>query len=155
MKEKSRSLAGIGGALVPGAWMVGGTTRLLERAGPGVLYKDLAACNAYGDGLAAAAKVRAPATLVLARLRKPGPGRTPRRTPTCRRRSSPPRPSRRRRPRSRAASPGALVIVLISHLDARQQAALSSGADSFISKRETPEQVVERLQAAAAAINPE
>ena len=57
--------AGLGGALVPGAWMVGGTARLLERARPGVLFKDLAACNAYGDGLAAAAKVRAPATLVL------------------------------------------------------------------------------------------
>ena len=55
----------------------------------------------------------------------------------------------------RAASPEAMVIVLISHLDARQQAALSSGADSFISKREITEQVVERLQAAAATINPE
>jgi len=30
-----------------------------------VLFKDLAACNAYGDGLAAAAKVAVPATLVL------------------------------------------------------------------------------------------
>ena len=57
--------AGIGGALVPGTWMVGGTTRLLERARPGVLFKDLAACNAYGDGLAAAVKVTAPTTLVL------------------------------------------------------------------------------------------
>jgi pimeloyl-ACP methyl ester carboxylesterase len=57
--------AGLGGALVPGAWMVGGTMRLLERAQPGVLFKDLAACNAYGDGLAAAARVTAPATLVL------------------------------------------------------------------------------------------
>jgi two-component system response regulator NreC len=54
----------------------------------------------------------------------------------------------------RAASPDALVIVLISPLDVRQQDALSSGADSFISKRETAEKVVERLQAAAAAINP-
>jgi pimeloyl-ACP methyl ester carboxylesterase len=57
--------AGIGGALVPGAWMVGSTSRLLERARPGALFNDLAACNAYGDGLAAAAKVTAPATLVL------------------------------------------------------------------------------------------
>lgn len=55
----------------------------------------------------------------------------------------------------REASPDAMVIVLISHLDARQQAAMASGADSFISKREIPEQVAERLQAAAAAINPE
>jgi DNA-binding NarL/FixJ family response regulator len=53
----------------------------------------------------------------------------------------------------REACPGAMVIVLISHLDARQQAALSSGADTFISKRETPERVAERLKAVAARIN--
>jgi len=57
--------AGLGGALVPGAWMVGGTMRLLERARPGVLFKDLFACNAYEDGLTSAAKVTAPAILVL------------------------------------------------------------------------------------------
>jgi DNA-binding NarL/FixJ family response regulator len=49
----------------------------------------------------------------------------------------------------RATCPAAVVIVLISHLDARQQAALSAGADSFISKGETPDRVAERLQAAA------
>jgi DNA-binding NarL/FixJ family response regulator len=49
----------------------------------------------------------------------------------------------------RAACPGAIVVVLISHLDARQQAALSAGADAFISKSETPERVAERLRAAA------
>jgi DNA-binding NarL/FixJ family response regulator len=49
----------------------------------------------------------------------------------------------------RAACPGAIVVVLISHLDARQQAALSAGADAFISKDETPERVAERLRAAA------
>ena len=38
----------------------------------------------------------------------------------------------------RRACPAALVIILISHLDARQQAAISSGADAFISKGETP-----------------
>jgi pimeloyl-ACP methyl ester carboxylesterase len=57
--------AGLGGALVPGTWMVGGTMRLLERARPGALFKDLSACNAYADGLGSAAKVTAPATLVL------------------------------------------------------------------------------------------
>src|SRR5512145_2106295 len=31
----------------------------------------------------------------------------------------------------RAACPGAIVVVLISHLEARQQAALSAGADAF------------------------
>jgi DNA-binding NarL/FixJ family response regulator len=38
----------------------------------------------------------------------------------------------------RKACPAALVIVLISHLDARQQAALSAGADAFISKVRRP-----------------
>ena len=52
----------------------------------------------------------------------------------------------------RKACPEALVIVLISHLDARQQAALSAGADAFISKGETPERVAERLQAVAASV---
>ena len=52
----------------------------------------------------------------------------------------------------REACPGALVIVLISHLDARQQAALSAGADTFISKGETPDRVTERLRSVAASI---
>jgi DNA-binding NarL/FixJ family response regulator len=42
-----------------------------------------------------------------------------------------------------------IVIVLISHLDARQQAARSAGADAFISKDEMPDRVAERLRAAA------
>jgi DNA-binding NarL/FixJ family response regulator len=50
----------------------------------------------------------------------------------------------------RLACPNAIVVVLISHLDARHQAALSSGADVFISKGESPERVAERLLAAAA-----
>ena len=49
----------------------------------------------------------------------------------------------------RAACPTPLVIVLISHLEARKQAELSSGADAFISKSESPDRVAERLQAAA------
>jgi DNA-binding NarL/FixJ family response regulator len=53
----------------------------------------------------------------------------------------------------RAACPAALVIILISHLDARQQAALSAGADAFISKGETPERVAERLRAVAAGVH--
>jgi DNA-binding NarL/FixJ family response regulator len=52
----------------------------------------------------------------------------------------------------RKICPAALVIVLISHLDARQQAALSSGADAFISKGETPERVAERLRSVAASV---
>ena len=52
----------------------------------------------------------------------------------------------------RKACPSALVIILISHLDARHQAALSAGADTFISKGEMPERLAERLQAIAAGI---
>jgi len=52
----------------------------------------------------------------------------------------------------RNACPAALVIVLISHLDARQQAALSVGADAFISKGETPERLAERLRDAAESV---
>ena len=52
----------------------------------------------------------------------------------------------------RIACPTALVVVLISQLDARQQAALSAGADAFISKGETPDRVAERLRAVAASM---
>ena len=52
----------------------------------------------------------------------------------------------------RQACPAALVIVLISHLDARHQAALSAGADAFISKSETPERLADHLRAAAASV---
>jgi DNA-binding NarL/FixJ family response regulator len=54
----------------------------------------------------------------------------------------------------RATCPTAVVIVLVSSLDARQQAALSAGADSFISKDETPDRVAERLRDAVANIPP-
>jgi pimeloyl-ACP methyl ester carboxylesterase len=57
--------AGVGGSLAPGLWMLGGGVRLVERARPGVLFRDLAACNDYRDGLASAAKATMPATLVL------------------------------------------------------------------------------------------
>ena len=53
----------------------------------------------------------------------------------------------------RKSCPTTLVIVLISHLEARQQAALSSGADVFISKGETPERLAERLCAIAANLH--
>ncbi|HET6518954.1 MAG TPA: alpha/beta hydrolase [Geminicoccaceae bacterium] len=57
--------AHIGGHRAPGLWMTGGGRRLLGRSAPGVLYRDLAACDAYGDALAAAAAVRCPALLLL------------------------------------------------------------------------------------------
>lgn len=52
----------------------------------------------------------------------------------------------------RKACPAALVIILVSQLDARQQAALSAGADVFISKEEAPDRVAERLRIAVAAL---
>jgi DNA-binding NarL/FixJ family response regulator len=52
----------------------------------------------------------------------------------------------------RKACPAELVIGPISHLDARQQAALSAGADAFISKGERPERVAERLRFVADSV---
>ena len=53
----------------------------------------------------------------------------------------------------RVACPSAIVVVLISHLDTRsQQAALSAGADAFISKGETPKRVAEHLRTVAASV---
>ncbi|MEO6063212.1 MAG: response regulator [Thermoflexales bacterium] len=49
----------------------------------------------------------------------------------------------------RAACPGTIIVILISHMEARQQAALSAGADVFISKGELPERVAERLRGIA------
>lgn len=52
----------------------------------------------------------------------------------------------------RVACPNAIVVVLISHLDSRQQAAMSVGADMFISISETPERVAEHLRTVVARI---
>jgi DNA-binding NarL/FixJ family response regulator len=52
----------------------------------------------------------------------------------------------------RLACPNPIVVVLLSHLDAREQAALSAGADAFISKGETPQRLAERLRAVVAGI---
>lgn len=56
--------AALGGSPAPGLWLTGGGRRLLERSRPGVLHADLAACNAYGDGEAAAVRIRCPAAVV-------------------------------------------------------------------------------------------
>ena len=53
----------------------------------------------------------------------------------------------------RAACPNTIVIVITSHLDARGQAAISIGADAFISKGETPERVAEHLRWAATNVS--
>lgn len=55
----------VGGNTTPGLWMMGGGARLLERAAPGVLHNDLAACCAYKGGEAAADKVTCDCLLVL------------------------------------------------------------------------------------------
>lgn len=52
----------------------------------------------------------------------------------------------------RQACPGAVVIVLISHLDPRHQAALSAGADTFISKGETSDLVAARMREAVTSL---
>jgi len=57
--------AELGGSLAPGLWMHSGAQRVLEKCRPGVLYNDLAACNAYQGALVAAAKITVPTTLIL------------------------------------------------------------------------------------------
>lgn len=53
-----------GGAPAPGQWMLGAVARLLERAAPGVLASDLAACDAYGDATPAAQRIACPALVL-------------------------------------------------------------------------------------------
>ena len=55
----------------------------------------------------------------------------------------------------RKACPAARFIVLISHPDARYQAAISAGGYAFITKDETPDRFVEHLRAAAAILPPD
>jgi DNA-binding NarL/FixJ family response regulator len=52
----------------------------------------------------------------------------------------------------KAAYPPAAVVVLINQLDDRQQAAMSAGADAFISNGEMPDRVAQRLRAAAGRV---
>jgi pimeloyl-ACP methyl ester carboxylesterase len=55
--------AQLGGNRVPGAWMLGGSMRLMERSAPGALHADFVACNNYR--LADLASVTCPVLLVL------------------------------------------------------------------------------------------
>lgn len=57
--------AQLGGNASPGNWMLGCGMRLMEKAGPGVIYTDLNACNQYIEGLEHAARVACPALLIL------------------------------------------------------------------------------------------
>jgi pimeloyl-ACP methyl ester carboxylesterase len=68
----------LGGNRQPGFWLAGQTRALLGHAEPGVLHTDLAACQAYGGGLAAAARVRCPTLLVLGASDQMAPARNAR-----------------------------------------------------------------------------
>ena len=57
--------AELGGSLAPGMWMHSGAQRVLQQCRPGVLYNDLAACNAYQNALTAAAGITVPTTIIL------------------------------------------------------------------------------------------
>ena len=57
--------AHLGGNSTPGMWRRGGGRRVLERAGPGVVYNDLQACAEYSRGLNNAATVSCPVLLIL------------------------------------------------------------------------------------------
>jgi DNA-binding NarL/FixJ family response regulator len=52
----------------------------------------------------------------------------------------------------RKLCPASMTIVLISRLDARQQAAVSSGADIFISKGEAADRITDCLRNVAADV---
>jgi pimeloyl-ACP methyl ester carboxylesterase len=56
--------AHLGGATVPGLWMLGGGVRLQERAADGVLFADMNACDSYKSGDTDAAKIRCPTTVI-------------------------------------------------------------------------------------------
>jgi pimeloyl-ACP methyl ester carboxylesterase len=51
----------------PGFWVMGENLRLMQRQPAGVMHVDFKACNDYGNGAAAAAKVACPALLILGR----------------------------------------------------------------------------------------
>lgn len=54
----------VGGNRAPGGWLMGHALKLLARAPEGVLHNDLAACNAYENGMQAAAAIRCPTLIV-------------------------------------------------------------------------------------------
>ena len=65
----------LGGNPVAGINILNSNKRLLERSLENVLYADLKACNDYDNGIEAASKISAPATLVLGeedRMTPPG-----------------------------------------------------------------------------------
>jgi len=57
--------AHIGGFQVPGLWMIGADTRVVQQAAPGVMHRHLSICNAYDGGEAAASAVTCPTYMIL------------------------------------------------------------------------------------------
>lgn len=55
----------LGGHQAPGLWMLGGGRALLASGAPGVLGRDLAACDAYQDAVEVAHKVTCPVLMLL------------------------------------------------------------------------------------------
>ena len=53
---------------VPGTWLPGNSLALMRRMEKGLLHNDLAACNAYVNGLAAAVDVQCPAFVLMGKL---------------------------------------------------------------------------------------
>ncbi|MEM7023656.1 MAG: alpha/beta hydrolase [Pseudomonadota bacterium] len=64
-----------GGHRSPGSWMLGHGRSLLDRAAGPRLHTDLAACNAYENGLAAAARITCPALVVAGAVDRMTPAR--------------------------------------------------------------------------------
>jgi pimeloyl-ACP methyl ester carboxylesterase len=60
----------------PGFWVIGENLRLMQRQKPGVMHVDFVACNAYGGGAEAAAKVECPALFLIARRDAMTPARS-------------------------------------------------------------------------------
>ena len=54
-----------GGMVSPGLWLRRDSLAVLSRNRPGVIYADLAACNAYKDAVARATAIKCPTVLVL------------------------------------------------------------------------------------------
>jgi pimeloyl-ACP methyl ester carboxylesterase len=51
----------------PGFWLIGENLRLMQRQKPGVMHVDFSACNDYGGGADAAARLQCPALFLIAR----------------------------------------------------------------------------------------
>lgn len=58
------SVGHIGGNRAPGGWLMGHALKLLDKAPKDVLHNDLAACNAYENGMAAAKAIQCPTLLI-------------------------------------------------------------------------------------------